>query len=342
MELKNTISKNNYIEFDYLKGIGIILVILGHSFSFTGFNLLDKEKYYGYNYIFNYIYSFHMPLFFIIAGFLSNKKYDINKFYISKVKRLLIPYIFINILDSIPRYFFKSLVNNSSNDILRIIFYSGVATWFIYTLFIIFLIFPLLDKYILRKDKYFLFLILLILLNIFDSKIVNINIFTINKVIFYFIYFYLGYMLRNYYLKIIQSRWFNSTVLLTLLYLFSFYAFPEYLKNNGTKIIYPIIGFILSLKISIFLKKYKNIKFLEFCGKNSLIFYLLELFYSVIWRVFLVKVIDIKYHILIVTLFFILKFVSVTISVIIINKIKILSFLFGSKISKERIEYEKI
>lgn len=51
MELKNTISKNNYIEFDYLKGIGIILVILGHSFSFTGFNLLDKEKYYGYNYI---------------------------------------------------------------------------------------------------------------------------------------------------------------------------------------------------------------------------------------------------------------------------------------------------
>lgn len=198
------------------------------------------------------------------------------------------------------------------------------------------------DKYILRKDKYFLFLILLILLNIFDSKIVNINIFTINKVIFYFIYFYLGYMLRNYYLKIIQSRWFNSTVLLTLLYLFSFYAFPEYLKNNGTKIIYPIIGFILSLKISIFLKKYKNIKFLEFCGKNSLIFYLLEPFYSVIWRVFLVKVIDIKYHILIVTLFFILKFVSVTISVIIINKIKILSFLFGSKISKERIEYEKI
>lgn len=43
---------------DYAKGIGIILVVLGH--------ILIKGN------IKIYIYSFHMPLFFIISGYLFN------------------------------------------------------------------------------------------------------------------------------------------------------------------------------------------------------------------------------------------------------------------------------
>ena len=43
---------------DYAKGIAIILVVLGHIFS--GGNIKT------------YIYSFHMPLFFIISGYLFN------------------------------------------------------------------------------------------------------------------------------------------------------------------------------------------------------------------------------------------------------------------------------
>lgn len=91
---------------------------------------------------------------------------------------------------------------------------------------------------------------------------------------------------------------------------------------------------MLCLKFSLFLKKYKNIKFLEFCGKNSLTFYLLEPFFATIYRVGLVKIIDLKYHYAIVILFFTLKLVSICISIIIINKIKILSFLFGNKVGK--------
>ena len=327
--------KKHYIELDYLKGIGIILVILGHSFSFTKFNLLDKEKYFIYYYIFNFIYSFHMPLFFIVAGFLSNKEYKIESFYISKTKRLLIPYIFINIVDYIPRHLFSNFVNNNSNSLIRVVFYSGVATWFVYTLFMIFLIFPILDKFIFRKDKYYLFLYFLLVINTLDLEIFNVNIFTLNRIVFYLTYFYFGYILKNYYNKFQKNKYFNNNFIFIILIIFSFCFLYRYSDNNITKVVYPFIGFILCLKFSLFLKNFKKINFLEFCGKNSLIFYLLEPFFATVYRVGLVKFIDLKYHYIVVTLFFTLKLISVCMSTIIINKIRILSFLFGNKIIKK-------
>lgn len=333
MDSKNI--KINYKEFDYLKGIAIILVILGHSFSFRGFDLLDKEKYFSCYYIFNTIYSFHMPLFFIIAGFFSNKKYEIESFYTSKIKRLLVPYIFINIVDCIPRHLFSNFVNNNSNSLTRIIFYSGVATWFIYTLFMMFLIYPFLEKYVFKKDKYYLFLIFLIIANILNFNVLNVNIFTLNKILFYLIYFYSGYILKNYYIELKENKIFNNVYLIIILVIFFILFGFKYSENKLSEIFYPFIGFFLTLKLSIFLDKYGNFKFLVFSGKNSLIFYLLEPFFAVIYRVILVRIIDLKYYYIIIILFFVLKFISVYISAFVINKIKILSLLFGNKIVKK-------
>lgn len=338
--MEKVFKKCHYLELDYLKGIGIILVILGHSFSFTGFDLINKEKYFIYYYIFNFIYSFHMPLFFIAAGFLSNQEYKIKSFYISKIKRLLIPYIFINIIDYIPRHLFSSFVNNNSNSLVRVIFYSGVATWFVYTLFVIFLFFPILDKYIFKKDKYCIFLYFLLIINMLNLEIFNVNIFTLNRIVFYLTYFYFGYILKNYYEEIKKNKYFKNNLLYIILSIFSIFFLYKYSENNITKVIYPFIGFMLCLKFSLFLKKYKSIEFLEFCGKNSLTFYLLEPFFAAIYRVGLIKIIDLKYHYIIVILFFSLKFISLCISTIIINKIKVLSFLFGNKITINKKEGE--
>lgn len=65
-------------QFDILKAIGIILVIVGHTL--------------GYNILRNIITSFHMPLFFLISGYFFKMKEPmplINKL----SKRLLIPYL---------------------------------------------------------------------------------------------------------------------------------------------------------------------------------------------------------------------------------------------------------
>lgn len=71
--------KDRIEEIDILKSIGIILMIMGH----IGF---------GKTFDF-YIHAFHMPMFYIISGFLykkSNK--SLKKFLIKKVKTLLVPY----------------------------------------------------------------------------------------------------------------------------------------------------------------------------------------------------------------------------------------------------------
>ena len=61
------VKRNDFI--DFLKGIGIILVVIGH--------VSQNER------INDFIYSFHMPLFFFISGFLFNYKkenFTKNKF----------------------------------------------------------------------------------------------------------------------------------------------------------------------------------------------------------------------------------------------------------------------
>ena len=59
--------KNRYTEIDIARGIGILLVVLGHSIKQTGVSATWIR-------ILTYIiYSFHMPLFFCLSGFVSAK-----------------------------------------------------------------------------------------------------------------------------------------------------------------------------------------------------------------------------------------------------------------------------
>lgn len=65
---------------DYARGIGIILVMIGH---------LPNLNYH----ITRYIFSFHMPLFFVISGYVSNnfrEKREINKLMFSFGKYYII------------------------------------------------------------------------------------------------------------------------------------------------------------------------------------------------------------------------------------------------------------
>ena len=80
------------IEFDIMKGIGILLVVLGHSHIFHSACVLPPTL----SYI---IGSFHVPLFFIVAGYFS-KTYSENVLNtLSRYfKRLCIPYILTSVI----------------------------------------------------------------------------------------------------------------------------------------------------------------------------------------------------------------------------------------------------
>lgn len=70
---------------DIAKGIGIILMIIGHS----RFCFIDHQ------WVVRFIYSFHMPLFFIITGYFIK---DTSVFQLKKeFHRLLLPYILVSV-----------------------------------------------------------------------------------------------------------------------------------------------------------------------------------------------------------------------------------------------------
>lgn len=69
--------RNEYI--DWLKGLLILLVVVGHCW------LIDDS-------IFTFIYKFHMPFYFGISGYLFSNKKVFREFVKTKFKNLIIPY----------------------------------------------------------------------------------------------------------------------------------------------------------------------------------------------------------------------------------------------------------
>ena len=138
-------------QYDYItlsKAIGIILVVVGH---FTSTVYMPAY----YSEIKNLIFSFHMPLFMILSGFLfqmsmSRKPDGISllPFLKKKFLRLMVPYFFISSAIALLnfglglfmpvkravdwRYLLEILYTNVGG--------SAVFLWFMYTLFVVFLI----------------------------------------------------------------------------------------------------------------------------------------------------------------------------------------------------------
>lgn len=326
--------KERYKELDLMRGIGILLVYLGHSFNLYGLKGNNL-----FLFLYRTTYSFHMPLFFFISGLLSNtnKEIKLEKFYKGKIKRLLIPYLFINLIDFFPRTLFPQLVNSEFKGIKEILFYGTKITWFVYTLFIIFMIFPVLDKYILKKDKYYLFGVILVTVNylkIFE----NIEIFSINSVVNYLVYFYIGYIIKPFYKEKIENGIGSQNLVFFIIgIIFLGLSYKYYYLNYFNSVIFAILGVLFVLNISLRMKEDTNIyKFLTFLGINSLTFYLIEGFITVVYRVILLRIIPTEHSYLLVSIFLVLRILTAYIIVkFIVVKSSILSFLLGASVEKK-------
>ncbi|WP_158837711.1 acyltransferase family protein [Polaribacter sp. L3A8] len=129
------------INIDIAKGLGVFLVILGH-------NLANEKLGVG-----KLIYSFHMPLFFMLAGIFHKQDNGIVTLLKSKGKRLLLPFVFFSLF----HYFFylawafcfTGVDNFEFNIIYKIIPYKdaiSIPLWFFISLFEILIIYFLVLK----------------------------------------------------------------------------------------------------------------------------------------------------------------------------------------------------
>lgn len=189
--------KPRYEWVDALKGVAIFLVVLGHSIIEYPINLHEN---YVCKVIFTRLSFVHMPIFFIVSGFCFSYKGNYGSYLLKKVKRLLVPYLAFGILDMIPRFLFPSLLNRPrglSESIESILLYGG-EYWFLYTLFLIFMIYPFIYKISSGKPiLLFSTFVILYLINVFFPC--KVSIFTLSRILDYICYFSLGVFLRSVY-----------------------------------------------------------------------------------------------------------------------------------------------
>lgn len=138
---------------DVLKGWGIILVIWGHSSQF----------------LFNEIYSFHMPLFFFLSGCFFNWKMSSKDFVKKKVRQLLIPYFIFFLLSCLYYMILLALTGRFSLETLFML--EGIfpinneiintPLWFLYALFWMSLLYYIIRRYF-QNDLLIILICLLI------------------------------------------------------------------------------------------------------------------------------------------------------------------------------------
>lgn len=116
------------IQFDVLKGIAILLVVLGH--------IYRTSLHCRYSAVEDIIYIVHMPLFVLVSGYFTQRmpswtKHGIYSYWKGKILRLLLPLLFIAELHSII----------SSGEVGLPLQSMVGAYWFTYALFLIFGVF---------------------------------------------------------------------------------------------------------------------------------------------------------------------------------------------------------
>lgn len=186
----------NYISF--LQFLGPILVIIGHAMNGLEYNrILNPIK--------DWIYIFHMPLFFFIAGYLfiytdSVKKKGYKKFIKEKFWRLLFPYLVLNIVFIIPKFAASTFIKDQVEFSVEYFIYIFLAPraniwghlWFLFALFLVYAISPMF-KLIKEKNSKVLWGILIIFsIIIFIIRPIHSDWFALNDLQKDFLYFVLG------------------------------------------------------------------------------------------------------------------------------------------------------
>jgi fucose 4-O-acetylase-like acetyltransferase len=131
---------------DYCKGVGILLVVVGHALGGlqAGGVLADS---YAYNFIEEFLYTFHMPLFFFLSGLFVRRSAlrSVSGFFLDKMSVLIYPYFIWSIFQGGIQAISTHYANNSLSIVaLMKIFYIPIDQyWFLYTMFVMMIIYRL-------------------------------------------------------------------------------------------------------------------------------------------------------------------------------------------------------
>jgi acyltransferase len=176
---------------DALKGIAILLVVLGHSF--VGSKPFPPVTPYN---LFNFVYAVHMPLFFFLSGYVFNFPKYFNRFFDlvkSRFRSLILPWIYFSIL----LVFMSSLLSGFTwtrfMPVINLSYY-----WFLPCLFLVEILYYLLSKYLYMNNKIIL-LGFVVLLGLSETRIPfqYYPWFTLKIALVALLFYYIGNLMRD-------------------------------------------------------------------------------------------------------------------------------------------------
>lgn len=245
------------MQISFLFVFATFLVVVGHA---------DITLDYRELWIFKWIYSFHMPLFFFLSGFLFAYTHPVSKmqgmgffpFMWKKVKRLLLPFLFINSVIFVIKSRFVSvelmqhpMMFSFSSWVERMLYRPIGFMWFLPALFMIFVFFSFLRKWI-YVDIY-LQIVGVISLLVLSNVMPDISFMQVSVAVYYSFYFSLGILYCIYKGEV-------DTLLLHYKYgmLLGSFMLSAYLIPVG--VIAALVGILFCLILSLIMKNY--------CGKR--------------------------------------------------------------------------
>lgn len=314
--------KKYYKEIDMLKGVAILLVVMGHSISYLGGN--NKI----WNLVNEVIYNFHMPIFFFASGFLSCKILKFQKiewgYLKGKLIRLMVPFVVCGVVYFLLQILISATmgIKNTGTPIWKIVY--GVnpsySLWFLYVLFVCLAISIL----FVREKNIIPIMVIALLLSVFLGFITSdgyspLNI--LSKIFKNYIYVVVGLYCGKNYSKLSKYLNYISGIISVIIFVVSNIALhyiTEGFLNNALKIVSAFSAILIILILSRATCETKWSNAFKQLGVNSMGIFVISGFIQPIMKIVLTK----KAHLNVTCSILICFVVAIVVSLLITQLIK--------------------
>ncbi len=270
-------TQNRIYWIDYAKGIGIFLVVLGHVCrGLTLSTIIDPSV---AKSIDQWIYAFHMPIFFFLSGLLIQPSVSktFKNFVINKLNTLAYPYFVWSILQgllvSTVQYTNSSM---SLRDLLQIIYEPILIFWFFYVLFVILILYKFAHDLKASPIHFFVFSIFLYCLHLIQPIVTSWEV--LDSVFRFTIYFAIGAAMSSRIMPRLSQINIFTLISVTISGFLAITAIV-WLNIAENQLLVPLIAMIgvsATIALSILLDQFKFAKFVKLWGVLSLQIYVVH------------------------------------------------------------------
>ncbi len=269
---------------DIARAFAIIFIVFGHT-------IVHNQNSY---LLYQFLYSFHVVLFFIISGYIYQDNQTIKEFTKKRFFSLMIPYFIFSILFLIPYFIFginvkEAMGANGSTNLVplfkEIIYGVGAngslkqntSLWFLPALFTTEVLYKLLNSLSLYKErKPITKLLFLTMISFIGTKIPFIMPWGLNTAITLLVFYELGNQLKEKNILQFISNHIFLEELVRLLVIISYFIYNKNITIScvdykyGNYFIFLFTSISISLYILFISYKINHLSLLQLIGKNTL------------------------------------------------------------------------